>query len=87
MASTKKYHITITDNESGAVYVDRNSDAVIGSLDYGENKIQGVSYIDGANGATVMAILKSLDTIRDELFTDEPMLRFYYALLADKKSI
>lgn len=65
----KRYHITITDNETGEIKCDSDSAAIIGAYDTDNNATACLCSLacDGmVLSATIMGVLQILDRVKDD---------------------
>lgn len=60
----KKYHITVTDNETGETFIDCDTSAIIGAFDKDENDTGSLFALACTGDVTACTIAGTLETLQ-----------------------
>lgn len=80
----KKYHITITDNETGETLRDHDTDAILAAISKGD--YIGQAILTECDSNTLMNALNVLEEITKYLYEKDPILFFLLKRHQKKKS-
>lgn len=80
----KKYHITITDNETGATLTDADAKAIMGAISLGEGITEAICCTH-CNTADLAGVVMGCEKIVEEATKKSPILPFIKALMDGKE--
>lgn len=81
---TKRYHITIKENETGKIHYDEDTNIIIGAMHLGEQGVASIAAILG-NTMEVAATMDGVNSAIKSVGKQDPMALFISKLLGEDK--
>jgi hypothetical protein len=81
---TKKYHITITENETGKVHYDEDTNIIIGAMHLGKDGVASIGAVVG-NAFDVAATIDGVNMAIKSIGKQDPMALLISKLLGEDK--
>lgn len=80
----KKFHLTVTDNETGEAIHETDINAMIGAVHLGEGFAQGMCLAGGCNLVELAETVKGAEETLERVYKEDPMLRLLTSLMDGK---
>ena len=83
--NNKKFHLTITDNETSKVIKDLDIVAMVGALHTGEDSFAQGLFLSYCNKLTTAETVKSVEYVLEKAYGQDPLLRLLTAAMDGKE--